>query len=97
MALSRRFDPKRAEKMRPKSCEIMREKCDWKSSFQDRKSVFEQPFCEPLNNKSISSARLLTESPSTVSTRLTKSPSTRLKENKEVDFSFFILQKYFLD
>ena len=87
MALSRRFDPKRAERMRPKSCEIVRDKSDWKSSFQDRKSVFEQPLCEPLHNKSISSARL-TQSPSTVSVRLTESPSTGLQRNKEVESYF---------
>ena len=72
MALSRRFDPKRSEKIRPKSCEIVREKSEWKRSFQDRKSVFEQSSPSPFDNKSVSSARL------------TVSPSTGLQELNKV-------------
>jgi len=72
MADSRPFDVK----MRPKSCEIVREKSEWKRSFQDRKSVFEPPLIEPSPNKSMSSARL------------SDSPTPRIRTMKKVNFLF---------
>ena len=72
MADSRPFD----DKMRPKSCEIVREKSEWKRSFQDRKSVFEPPSLDPSPYKSMSSARL------------TDSPTPRIRRTKKVNSSF---------
>ena len=41
-ALPRRFESKRVDKIRPKSCEIITRKSEWKRSFENRKSFFEQ-------------------------------------------------------
>ena len=65
MASSRRFDSKRIEKVRPKSCEIARPKSEWKTSFENRKSVFEQSDPHPLSKKSTSFILLDKQTPCT--------------------------------
>ena len=52
-ALPRRFESKRTDKIRPKSCEIVTRKSEWKRSFENRKSFFEQstPPPHPPENK----------------------------------------------
>ena len=55
MALPYRVQSKTGGKMRPKSLEIARTQSDWKSSFENRKSVFEQNASQPLNRKYVSS------------------------------------------
>ena len=55
-ALPRRFESKRTDKLRPKSCEIVTRKSEWKRSFENRKSFFEQstpPPYPPENKRSI--------------------------------------------
>ena len=48
MALPYRVERKKGDKIRPKSCEIVRTKSEWKNSFENRRSVFEQSPSQPL-------------------------------------------------
>ena len=60
-ALPRRFESKRTDKIRPKSCEIVTRKSEWKRSFENRKSFFEQstpPPHPPENKRCVSSITL---------------------------------------
>ena len=55
-ALPRRFESKTGDKIRPKSCEVITRKSEWKRSFENRKSFFEQstpPPYPPENKRSI--------------------------------------------
>ena len=58
MALPLRPDSKRIGKTRPKSCEVVSQKSEWKRSFENRKSVFEQS-CSPLLDKKFASSIVL--------------------------------------
>ena len=58
MALPYRLQGKKGDKIRPKSLEIVGTQSDWKSSFENRKSVFEQNPPQPLRRKYVSSTFL---------------------------------------
>ena len=58
MALLNPTESRRTEKHRPKSCEIITQKSEWKRSFENRKSVFEQSSSHPLDKKFSSSITL---------------------------------------
>ena len=58
MALPNVVDSRRSGKLRPKSCEIVTQKSEWKRSFENRKSVFEQSCSHPLDKKFASSIML---------------------------------------
>ena len=62
MALPNTPDARSTEKLRPKSCEIVTQKSEWKRSFENRKSVFEQSSSHPLDKKFASSLILDTQS-----------------------------------
>ena len=60
-ALPRRFESKTGDKIRPKSCEVITRKSEWKRSFENRKSFFEQstpPPHPPENKRCVSSINL---------------------------------------
>ena len=63
MALSGQNDLNRFKKARPKSCQIVRQKSEWKQSFENRKSIFEPPCSHPINRKCASAVILDKQSP----------------------------------